>query len=56
MWNEGDPDRTKYVDCGGVNSLDTKQEKIEKLEQFQKCLELTLIEVKQKQRRLTENK
>ncbi len=47
--------RMMNCDCKVTRIILTKQEKIEKLEQYQKCLEHALSEVKQKLQSLTEN-
>jgi len=46
----------KDCECGGVRKLLTKQEKIEKLKQYQKDLELELIAVKETLQSLTQIK
>ena len=52
---QSEPD-VMNCDGGGVHKLLTSQEKIENLEQYQKCLEHALFEIKQKLQSLTENK
>ena len=52
---QSEPD-VMNCDGGEVHKLLASQEKIENLEQYQKCLEHALFEIKQKLQSLTENK